>query len=308
MRLLLFITSFLVVLSLVRCSSTPSGRLIDSDIVDGVRSGGPVQSFCTGDECCSEHKKCVRACNQIFSQSHSKVRKRCQVLPAETINYLEDLMLVLKNPLPEDLEKLNLDRALRLLLALDYQVWVRTIKSSYTVDQARGVLMWLSTSKDMVEELMLLEKESRSEIMYEILAAAGDPTKPGPVEEGLAQKISFDQSFLQSMVSRSNYGLLQITHDMIRDDLCGIDYGGESQTELCILRIYCKEKFNQDNQYVHSEDLRNEIVRNIQDEDFFNYIDKSILRIHSQFKSGDDPIMNNQVCLIACNDSNRGCE
>ena len=307
MRLLLFISGFLMVLSFVRCS-TPSRTLIDQDVVDGVRSGGPVQSFCEGDECCSEHKKCVRACNHIFSQSHSKVRKRCQVLPADTITYLEDLMLVLRTPLPEDLEKLDLDRELRLLLALDYQVWVRIIKNSYTVDQARGVLMWLANSKDMVEEFMLLKKESRNEIMYELLAAAGDPTKPGPVEEGLAQKISFNQSFLQLTVSRSNYGLLQITHDMIRDDLCGIDYGGESQTELCILRIYCKEKPNQDNQYVHSEDLRNEIVRNIEDEDFFNYIDKEVRRIHSNFKAGDDPIMNNQVCLIACNDGNRGCE
>ena len=309
MRLLLFIPVFLIFLSFLRCTPSPS-TVIDPDVVDAVKSGGPVQSFCEGDNCCSEHKSCVRVCNEIFYKSVSKVRKRCHGLPKETVSILENLMLVIKNPLLDDLEDLetgsHLDRELRLLLALDYGVWARAIEH-YTVDQARSVLIWMSNSKGMVEELLQLKSESRGEIMYNVFTAAGDPTKPGPVEEGLSQKIAFDRSFFQLVIANSNYGLLQITHEMIRDDLCNIDYGGESQTELCTLRIYCKEKINQDNEYVHSEDLRNEIARNIQDEDFFNYINKNILRVHSQFITSD-PIMNNQVCLIACSDSNRGCE
>ena len=291
---------------LVRCSPRPSGTYrTPKDIADAVKSGDRV-TVCTGEECCSEHKSCTRICDQIFYNSDDKVIKKCRSLPQNIVLRLEDLMLVLKNPLVDDLKRLDLNEDFRLLLALDYQAWVRVIKS-YKVDEAREILIWMVDQKDLVEELLKLKVESKNEIVYEMLASAGDRTRPGPVEEGLSQKISFDKTFLQLLISHSNYDLLQITHEMIREDLCSVQYGGDSQTELCILRIYCKEKTNLDDTYVHPEDLRNEIARNIIDKELFEYVEKKILHagLGVSFK---DPIMNNQVCFVACNDSTRGCE
>ena len=301
---LLFVTCF-ISLFFIQCSPRPTGST-SKDIADAVKSGDFIPSVCTGSECCSEHKSCIRICDQIFYKSEGKVRKKCQALPQDVVQRLEELMLVLKNPLQDDLGYLDLSEDFRLLLALDYQVWARTIQT-YTVDDAREFLIWASSNRRLVEELLKLKVEARNELVYEMLASAGGRDRPGPIEEGLSRKISFDQSFFQLLVSYSNYDMLQITHDMIREDLCSVQYGGDSQTELCMLRIYCKEKINQDDSYVHSEDLRNEIARNVKDEELFDYVEKEILHAGLGVRF-TEPIMNNQVCFIACNDSNRSCE
>ena len=304
----LFLTACFIALFFVQCSPRPEGNYRTSkDIADAVKSGDHIPNVCTGDECCSEHKSCTRICDQMFYKSESKIRKKCRVLPRDVVQRLSELMIVLKSPLHDDLEYLDLSEDFRLLLALDYQVWARTIQT-YTLDDAREFLVWASSSRRLVEELLKLKVEARNELMYELLASAGGRDRPGPVEEGLSQKISFDQSLFQLLISYANYDMLQITHDMIREDLCSVQYGGDSQTELCILRIYCKEKTNRDDVYVHSEDLRNAIARNVRDEELFNYVKKHILNAGLVRVRFTEPIMNNQVCFVACNDSNRGCE
>ena len=303
----LFLTACFIALFFVQCSPRPEGDYRTSkDIADAVKSGDHIPNVCTGDECCSEHKSCTRICDQMFYKSESKIRKKCRALPRDAVQRLDELMIVLKSPLQDDLKYLDLSEDFRLLLALDYQVWARTIQA-YTVDDAREFLVWASGSRRLVEELLKLKIEARNELIYELLASAGGRDRPGPVEEGLSRKISFDQSLFQLLISYANYDMLQVTHDMIREDLCSVQYGGDSQTELCILRIYCKEKTNRDDVYVHSEDLRNAIARNVRDEELFNYVEKQILNAGLGVRF-TEPIMNNQVCFVACNDSNRGCE
>ena len=309
MKLYIFI-GFLSLLFFVHCSQSPvPGNRSSEEIADAIKkSENRIVSLCEGKDCCSENKDCRRQCDQVFYKSADRVRKKCRSLPKGIVHSLYDLLEIFQSPLKEDLERLDLSQDFRLLLAMDYQVLVRVIKA-YTVDEGQEILIWLAENQRPVEELLQLSKEAQNEIIYESLASAGDRTLPGPVEEGLSKKISFDKSFFELMVSRSNYDLLQVTHNMIKEDLCTIQYAGESQTELCALRIYCKERTNRDNEYVHSEDLRNEIARNIDDKDFFNYIQDRILHIHTglgvQFH---EPIMNNQVCFVSCNDNNRGCE
>ncbi len=309
MKLFIF-TGAISLLFFVHCSQKPVPGKYRSpgEIADAVKGENRIVAFCEGKDCCSEHKDCRRQCDQVFYKSDDRVRKKCRALPINIVTQLDDLLDTLQSPVQDDLERLDLSQDFRLLLAMDYQVWVRVAKE-YTVDEGREVLMWLSQNLRPVEELLQLTKEAQNEIIYEILASAGDRLKPGPVEEGLSRKISLDDSFFKLMVDRSNYDLLQITHNMIKEDLCAVQYAGESQTERCVLRIYCKEKPGRDNEYVHSEDLRNEMARNIDDESFFDYVQNQILRIHSNLGvSFSEPIMNNQVCFVACNDSNKGCE
>ena len=307
---LFFLTGFISLLLFVYCSPPPSGKYNTTrDVADAVRSEGTATlSFCTGKECCSEHKSCTRMCNQILYNSDDDdeaIRKKCHSLPKEIVVRLEELTRILKSPSEDDMNYIDLSEEFSLLLALDYRIWVELIRS-YEVDEARELLIWMAKNGDVAKELLELKEEARNEIIFEILASAGDRNQSGhgPVESGLTHKISFDQSFFQLLISHSNYDILQITHNMIRKDLCA--YGASSETEICLLRIYCKEKSNANNQYVHSEDLRNEIARNIQDEDLFNYVEREVLGAGFGLPF-TEPIMNNQVCFITCNDDHKGC-
>ncbi len=306
MKLSLFIC-FMSFIVFIQCSPPPAGKYRTAkDIAGEVKSDGRVSYICKGKQCCSEHKECARKCNQMFYKSGKKIRNTCRSLPQDVVNRLEELILALRSALIEDLERLELNQEFRLLLALDYHVWIDIIQN-YTVDEARELLIWMAANDEPVSELLQLEEEVRYEILYEVLASAGDRTRPGPVEEGLAGKISFDRSFFQLLVYHSNYDLLQITHEMMRENLCSLNYGGENQIEICMLRVYCKEQPERDGQYLHSEDLRNEMARNIQDEEFFDYVEKHVLSAGLGVNF-PDPILNNQVCFMVCNDSRRGCE
>ena len=313
MRLWLFtwVTFFLF---FTQCSPPPIDGVGDTEnIADGVRAGKPLTSFCSGDNCCLEHRECKRACNRIFHKSADKVRKQCHSLPKDTITDLEDLIPILENPILKSLELINPQKEFRLLLALDYKAFVRIIQA-YTIDEARELIIWFTTNKAPVNELLLFKEPVRNEMIYEMLASVGDRSRYGgpqgdtgfAVEEGLAKKISFDESFFQLIISNSSYDLLQMTHEMIKEDLCSFQYVGTRHIETCVLRIYCKEQ--QNDNYIHSEDLRNEIARNIKDEDFFNHIQKEILRTGGLGATLIDPIMNNDVCGFVCKDDNKGCE
>ncbi len=298
---------FFVLLFFVQCSAPQEGVYTPEDIAEGVQSGEETQSFCEGDECCSEHKECRRSCNQVFYKSNDSVKEKCRILPRKIVENLEDLVAILKSPIVEDLDRLNLKQEFRLLLALDYRVFVRIIQA-YQISTARDLLIWLAENHEPADELARLKKSHQQKILYEALASAGDRSKVGPVEEGLSQKISFDKSFFELIVANSNYGLLQIVHEMIKDNLCSASqYAGESQTELCVLRIYCKEKYEQQDNYIHSEDLRNDMARNIDDESFFKYVEKEIL--HTGLRVAiTEPVINNRVCFNVCHDHNKGCQ
>ena len=298
---------FLLYMFVVNCSSPPEGVNTSEHIAEGIKSGTLSDSLCEGDECCSEHRECKRNCNQIFYKSKSNVKEKCFILPKQIVDRLSSLMAIFKSPIVEDLIRLNLKQEFRLLLALDYRVLVR-IAQSYDVNTARDILIWFAENQEPVTELLQLKKPARSKILYELLASAGDRTKPGPVEEGLSQNTSFDKSFFELIIINSNYDLLQITHDMIKDTLCSSsEYAGESQTELCVLRIYCKEKYQQADSYIHSEDLRNQMAKYIEDKSFFNYVEKEVLYTGLRV-SVTEPIINNQVCSNVCHDYSKGCQ
>ena len=302
---------FLVLLCVLflfnHCSLPPEGINTSEEIAEEIQAGELSMSLCKGDECCSEHKSCKRVCHQIFYKSKKAVKEKCAILPKRIVDRLESLVTILKSPIVEDLIRLNLKQEFRLLLALDYRVFVRIIEA-YNINTARDVLIWLAENHEPVDEMEQLAPSSRSEILYELLAGAGDKTKPGPVEEGLSQNTSFDKSFFELIMVNSNYDLLQMTHEMIKNNLCSSShYAGESQTELCVLRIYCKEKYQQTNSYIHSEDLRNAMAGQIEDESFFDYVETEVLRTGLGI-AVTEPIINNQVCSHVCHDYNKGCQ
>ena len=304
-----YIKGFLVFIFfyLVNCSSPIKGVDTSEDIAEGIRAGDLSTVLCEGDECCSEHKECKRTCNQIFYKSKVAVKEKCRTLPQDIVQRLSALVAIFKSPIVGDLIRLNLKQEFRLLLALDYRVFVH-IFQSYDINTARDVLIWFAENHEPVAELFKLKPKSRSKLLYELLAGAGDRTKPGPVEEGLSQNTSFDKSFFELIMINSNYVLLQMTHDMIKNTLCSsLEYAGESQTELCVLRIYCKERYQQADNYIHSEDLRNEMAKYIEDKNFFNYIEKEVLYTGLEVTMME-PIINNQVCSNVCHDYNKGCQ
>ena len=291
---------------IIQCSIAPSSPTA-RDISDAIQSGSEIKSFCKGDECCSEHRNCIRNCNKIFYASDKQITEKCKSLPRETVHNLYELTVALKRPVLNVLRRIDLSE-FRLLLALDWQAWVRIIKTDYTIDTAKEVLIWLAENKEPIQELKSLPKEVINEILYELLASAGGAqSNIGPVEQALAQKTSFDKSFFELIIYNSNYEFLQMTHDMIRADLCGVHWEGENQIDLCITQIYCKQKYQPATGYVHSEDLRNKMARNIQDENFFNYIHTELLYTtsHSYVL---EPTLSNQVCRSACLSQSRSCE
>jgi len=306
---------FFAIFSLVFCLQCSPPIITRDDnlnrILRGVGDINNNDSFtnCKGVECCSEDKECVYECDGLFSKSHNKIRKLCKGLSQETVRKLKSLIILLSTPDLRDLFRVSPNPGLRLLLALDYQSWVRII-NSYTVSEAQNVLIWLANNSSVTDELSLLSKRDRvasNEIIHALLTSAGDRNVSGSVEIGLSQKINFEQSFFQLLIENANYELLQMTHNMIKEQLCSVKYFGGGQSELCMLRVYCKKKKNLSSVYVHSTELRNEISRHIIDKELFEYIADDILFSGSGLEV-TDLRMTDGVCDIACADSNRGCE
>ena len=297
---------------LIQCSGSDGERsdLSAKEIAEAIQEDKNISTFaCEGANCCSRHRDCQRICNNIFYLSRSeiedKVKRKCQALHRSIVMDLEDIVDLLKNPKANILTLVDARQEFRLLLALDYEVWVRLIKN-YKIDDARQALIWLAQDLNVAKELNRLEIFAKNEILYELLATAGDRTKPGAVEEGLSQKISFEETFFQHLVSNRNDEMLQMTHDMIRNDLCRLEQSGSNYIELCVLRVYCRERITSNSEYIHSESLRNEIAQRIKDKKLFDYI------VDEYYRTGKyayiEPTLNDSVCEYACDDSHRGCE
>lgn len=297
---------------LIQCSGSNDerGDLSAREIAEAIEEDKNISTFaCEGSNCCSRYNDCRRMCNNIFYLSRheieAEVKRKCQALYRPIVMDLEDIVDLLKDPKANILTLVDVREEFRLLLALDYEVWVRLIRN-YKIDDARQALIWLAQDLNVAKELNRLDMLARNEILYELLAAAGDRTKPGAVEEGLSQKISFNETFFQHLVSNRNDEMLQMTHDMIRNGLCRLEQSGSNYIELCILRIYCRERITSNSEYIHPESLRDEIAERIEDEELFDYI------IDEYYRTGRyeyiRPTMNDNVCGYACDDSNRGCE
>ena len=297
-----------LLLILVQCANDKKrGKYSAKELADMVISNKHSSAFsCRDSYCCSQSRECERVCNNIFYHSPNSVKKRCTNLNREIVFDLESVVKLLKNPLAEDLRYIDTREEFRLLLALDYHAWVWIIQH-YQVSSAKQILIWLAEEKNLADELNKLTAEARNIILYELLASAGDKRKPGPVEEGLAQKISFTHTFLQHLVSNRNNKMLQMTHNMIRDDLCRFHNASSSNIELCILRIYCRERPQSNGDYVHSENLRNEIARRIEDDSLFRYVVDEIY-LGGGVGVYIEPTLSNSVCEYACDTSSRGCE
>ncbi len=293
---------------LIQCK----GDMSAGEVAEAIENNRNISTFsCNGDNCCSKYRDCERVCDNIFylsrSEIVSEVKRKCKSLNRQIVLDLEDIVRLLRNPKARDFVYIDTREEFRLLLALDYEAWVRIIKG-YKIDDARQVLVWLAQDLNVIKELNRLSMPARNEIIYELLASAGDKTKPrhGAVEEGLSQKISFNDTFFQHLVSNRNDEMLQMTHEMIRNDLCRFEYSGSNHIELCILRIYCRERINSNGEYIHTESLREEIAKRIDDKELFEYIADEF------YKGGRyvyiEPTLNNNVCGYACDDSNKGCE
>ena len=289
---------------LIQCSSR--NGMSAREIAAAVKDKKNLSTFsCEGSDCCSRYRDCERMCNNIFYRSPSEVKRKCHSFHRQVVSDLDTIVKLLKNPRANDLAHIDTREEFRLLLALDYEVWVHMIEY-YKIDEAKQALLWLAQDLNVVKELKQLSLPAKNQILYELLTSAGDRTKPGAVEEGLSQKISFNDTFFQHLISSRNNDMLQMTHEMIRDDLCKLEYSGSNHIELCILRVYCRERIGSNDEYIHSESLRREIAKRIKDEELFKYINDEFYRVGSYIYV--EPNLNNTVCGYACDDSNRGCE
>ncbi len=309
LRIHLFLFALLFFAS-IQCSPplpTRAGGYRNTEIVArAIQGETKVLPICgNSSDCCSEAKSCRRTCSRIFGSSSERAREQCKALPQSMVTDLDEFIELLKYPDVFALERIQ-EGDLLLLLALDYGVWINIIKSYYQ-DKAREILIWIAKDKNLSRVLLELKPEVRNEILYEVLASAGDRTIVGPVEEGLSNKVSFDKSFFQLLILYGNQPGIQLTHDMLKADLCRADDLGQDISEQCLLRVYCREREDIDGAYVHSEELRNELANAIDDDEFFRYIVKNVL--HSSVKVITiEPNLNNQVCSIVCSRNKRGCE
>ena len=100
-----------------------------------------------------------------------------------------------------------------------------------------------------------------------------------------------------------------MTHNMIRDRLCKAYSSGNNQNALCTLRIYCREirDSSSDGIYVHSEETRNLIVQELEDDPFLEYIATDILHVGFGVDYLKD-VLNDQACFNVCKNINKGCK
>ena len=196
-----------------------------------------------------------------------------------------------------------------LIMTLDYNVLVDVIKT-YKVDEAHQMLHWFARESSVAGLLLKLRPEVRNEIMYELFSSAGNRIIPNSVERGLAQKVSFTQSFFEILLSYNNDKILKITHNMIRDKFCYLHESGDTDQELCVLKVYCskdQDEVSGESLYFHSEAIRNEIVVRLEDEDFDKYIYEHVLQTGFGVELLK-PVIDDTVCYNVCKDSQKGCE
>ncbi len=294
---------------------------------------------CKGANCCGDDRECVRICHSLFrpgvirsnvvrdqdinmanssryrnittaERYDKKYESRCKVLPRSVVLSMEALIQSLSTPVLEDLRWLDVTQEFRLLLAIDPVVLIRLVKS-YTMDNARDLLYWFAESQFVPIELLKIPKELRNELLYELLASAGDRRlNIGPVEAGLASAVSFNgETFFQLLMRYSNVKMLNIVHTMMRDDMCGYNYGVGDETELCILRLYCREHKDMDNQYVHPEETRNWITFRLDDPKLLQYMKVNIYGSGIDNQNLSRSLLTDEMCQMICLDSGkRGCE
>lgn len=259
--------------------------------------------------CCSDTYECKKMCERMFQISHDRIQEQCQAMPKKVVEELEYFFRVLLlQPRVDELYRQEIKEQLMLIMTLDYNVLVDVIKG-YTVDEAHQMLHWFAREKFVAELLLKLRPEVRNEIMYELFSSAGNRIIPNSVERGLAQKVSFTQSFFEVLLSYNNDRILKITHDMIRDKFCYLHESGDTDQELCVLKIYCsknQDEVSGDSLYIHSETTRNEIVVRLEDEDFYKYIYEHVLQTGFGVELLK-PVIDDTVCYNVCKDNQKGC-
>lgn len=293
----------------IQCSFVspfPDRPIVTRDVPENTLDNESLFPKCVRGECCSESRECERICENTFNQFLPAI-DRCRTLPQQLVFDIENLVRALENPIVQDLRRANVRTDFRRLLALDYVVLLDIVER-YRIDNARELLLWFAEEDEVADELLRLRREDRNEIMYGLLASAGDRNVPGAAENGLARNISFDETFFSLLVRYFNNSMLQIVHDMIRGEMCAPQFGGGKKAELCILRIYCRERRGLDNEYVHSEDLRRFISLRLEDKQFFDYIRQEVYNSALDDFNLSQPLMNDMTCQIVCNDTFRGCE
>ncbi len=287
-------------------SSPPDIPTVTRDAPENGLDNESLFPKCERGECCSENKECERICDNIFN-SFVPAKDRCRSLPQPLVFDIGDLVRGLEHPIVQDLRRVDVKDEFRRLLALDYMVLVRIVER-YRIDKARELLLWFAEEDAVAKELLKLRREDRNHLMYALLASAGDRTLPGSAENGLARNVSFDKTFFALLIDFLNNDMLQIVHDMLRGEMCAPDFGEGKKAELCILRIYCRERVGLDNQYVHNEDLRTDISFRLEDKQFFDYIRREVYNSSLDDFNLSQPLMNDMTCQIVCNDTYRGCE
>lgn len=301
---LVYLTYIILILS-VQCTNTQNRN--KKKKIHKQQQAIYVNSLCRDKNCCADNDKCKLTCNEVFLDSSPTIIRKCNGLNYKAVQKLQALYLSLKTPIIEDLERLDLTTDFRLLLNIDFTVWVKIIKNA-TIEESKDILIWFVTNRDVIQELLRIPESEQNIILYELLASIGNRELPNSAEEGLITKISFNYNLFQYILQENNNELLQITHQMIKNTLCSSEYEGEGSKELCVLRVYCRERKDESDQYVHSTELRKSLSIRIQDKTFFSYIEKDILAGYNKsvFKK---PEISDYVCLSACNSNSlRGCD
>lgn len=265
------IASSLAALMIFGCS-TETGRNVrttDRGVTDGsgrrtrssstsnldcaMPSGG---SACEGDEACEELCK-----DSDHLDLTGKAKDECFDWPRASVERLDEVFEILKDPDEDDLESLTEDDVNLLCAAVDAEedFWVREI-DNYSSGEAIDVLRWVITN-DQVTALLNEElgEEEGTEHLKKLVSAlnnTGTNMSDEDILLGLDKELDTDddETVLAYAESEDNDKFIEMVHDLLVDNneddgLCNKsgnwpDGPGTTNTDhqksACILGVYCK--------------------------------------------------------------------
>ena len=294
-------------LALVKCTSSGYSA---GQVVEILKSSNDeeINNFCEGTGCCKTSRVCLRTCQKIFRDNRrvpefggnfARERNICRGLSRNLVRKLDGLNSLLRIPSRGELRRVNINEEFSLYLTIGGVDKLGQTIYSYTKDQARELLYWFAENEDVAREIK--ELQDHEELIDFLLSTFGGRDNVDPAEVGLGKGL------FKVMDDNGNQTLINIVHNVIRYRLCEPKNSSEDQINLCILRIYCKEHKNHDGVYVHTEDLRNNIIREVEDESLNNFIFDEVLQV-GYGRGGKASEISNQVCEYVCEDARRGCE
>ena len=234
----------------------------------------PSGSGCKGDQDCEDMCK-----DDDYLDLTGKAKDKCFDLSKSTVEKLDSMFEVLKEPRDDDLSDLT-EEDVNLLCGaieeLDEDFWLRALKN-YKSGEARDILQWVIDTEQVTTLLdQLSNDEARDHLEHLLVAFNG--TKGNVTATNLynalissAKEIDDNQGILEYAADNSNDLFIEMVHDLVIDGdegkICtgasnlptysgSGTLGDSSYPEFaCMLAVYC--------QATDEESLRSDIAETI---------------------------------------------